>query len=55
MEQLEFAHKEISVYEQGKIIKILSDAIQAAVDGGDVNETLDRAQEQAEAILKPYN
>lgn len=54
MEQLEHAHKEISVYEQGKIIKILQDAIQAAINGGDVSEALDKAQEQAEELLKPY-
>lgn len=54
MQQLENAHKEISVYEQGKILKILSDAIQAAIDGADVDETLDQAQEQAESLLKPY-
>ncbi|WP_144462496.1 ABC transporter substrate-binding protein [Siminovitchia fortis] len=54
MQQLENAHKEISVYEQGKIIKILSDAIQAAIDGADVDKTLDQAQEQAESLLKPY-
>lgn len=54
MEQLEHAHKEISIYEQGKIIKILSDSIEAAINGDDVNETLDQAQEQAEALLEPY-
>ena len=54
MNQLEIAHKEISVYEQGKIIKILSDAIQAAINGADVNETLDKAQQQAETLLQPY-
>ncbi|BAQ10657.1 probable glycerol-3-phosphate abc transporter substrate binding protein [Bacillus sp. OxB-1] len=54
MEQLEIAHKEISVYEQGKIIKILSDAIQAAINGADVDETLDKAQQQAESLLQPY-
>lgn len=54
MEQLEHAHKEISVYEQGKIIKILQDAIQAAINGDDVSEALDKAQEQAEELLKPY-
>ncbi|RST77344.1 ABC transporter substrate-binding protein [Siminovitchia acidinfaciens] len=53
-QQLENAHKEISVYEQGKIIKILSDAIQAAIDGADVDETLEKAQKDAEALLKPY-
>ncbi|WP_339161437.1 ABC transporter substrate-binding protein [Siminovitchia sp. FSL W7-1587] len=54
MKQLENAHKEISVYEQGKIIKILSDAIQAAINGEDVDKTLDQAQEQADALLKQY-
>lgn len=54
MEQLEYAHKEFSVYEQGQIREILSDAIQAAVNGADVNETLDQAQKQAESLLQPY-
>lgn len=54
MEQLEYAHKEFSVYEQGQIVKLLSDAIQASVDGADVNETLEQAQKQAEALLEPY-
>lgn len=54
-QQLENAHKEISVYEQGKVGKILSDAIQAAIDGADVDETLEKAQKDAEALLKPYN
>ncbi|GIN89420.1 ABC transporter substrate-binding protein [Siminovitchia terrae] len=54
MKQLEKAHKEISVYEQGKIIKILSDAIQAVIGGSDVDETLEKAQKEADALLKPY-
>ncbi|HHY21225.1 MAG TPA: ABC transporter substrate-binding protein, partial [Bacilli bacterium] len=54
MQQLENAHKEISIYEQGKIIKILSDAIQAAINGADVDETLEKAQQQAETLLQPY-
>lgn len=54
MQQLEKAHKEISVYEQGKIIKILSDAIQAVIGGSDVDETLEKAQKEADALLKPY-
>ncbi|TXL66792.1 ABC transporter substrate-binding protein [Cerasibacillus terrae] len=54
MEQLEHAYKEISVYEQGKIIKLLQDAIQAAINGDDENATLDKAQEEAEVLLKPY-
>ncbi|MFD1708973.1 ABC transporter substrate-binding protein [Siminovitchia sediminis] len=54
MEQLEYAHKEISVYEQGKVLKILSDAIQAAINGADVDQTLDEAQKQAEVLLEPY-
>lgn len=54
MEQLEYAEKEISVYEQGKIQKIIHDALQAAINGADVSETLDKAQEEAEAILKAY-
>ncbi len=54
MEQLEYANKEISVYEQGKIQKIIHDALQAAINGADVSETLDKAQKDAEAILKAY-
>ncbi len=54
MQQLEKAHKEISVYDQGKIIKILSDAIQAVIGGSDVDETLEKAQKEADALLKPY-
>ena len=54
MEQIEFANKEISVYEQGKIQKIIHDALQAAINGADVNETLDKAQAEAEATLKAY-
>jgi len=54
MEQLEHAHKEFAVYEQGQVGKILSDAIQATVDGADVDETFDQAQQQAESLLEPY-
>lgn len=54
MEQLEYANKEISVYEQGKIQKIIHDALQASINGADVSETLDKAQKDAEAILKAY-
>ena len=54
MQQLEHAHKEISVYEQGKVLKILSDAIEAVINGEDVDVTLDEAQKQADAILEPY-
>lgn len=54
MEQLEYAQKEFAVYEQGKINKILTDAIQAAINGADVDKELDNAQEKAEQILKRY-
>ncbi|WP_019240905.1 MULTISPECIES: ABC transporter substrate-binding protein [Bacillus] len=54
MEQLEYAQKEFAVYEQGKINKILTDAIQAAINGADVDQELDQAQEKAEQILKKY-
>mgnify|MGYP001377247079 CR=1 FL=1 len=54
MEQLQYAEKEISVYEQGKIQKIIHDALQAAINGADVSETLDKAQAEAEQVLKAY-
>lgn len=54
MEQLQYAEKEISVYEQGKIQKIIHDALQVAINGADVSETLDKAQAEAEQVLKAY-
>jgi sn-glycerol 3-phosphate transport system substrate-binding protein len=54
-DQLEFATAELSVHENGRVYKILNDAIQAALtDAKTPEKALQGAQKQAERILKRY-
>ncbi|MCP4671736.1 MAG: ABC transporter substrate-binding protein [Desulfobacula sp.] len=54
-DQLKYATAELSVHENGRIYKILNDAIQAALTGSKTPEgALKGAQKQAERILKRY-
>ncbi len=54
-DQLKYATAELSVHENGRIYKILNDAIQAALTGAKTPEkALKDAQKQAERILKRY-
>ncbi|MBU0970613.1 MAG: extracellular solute-binding protein, partial [Proteobacteria bacterium] len=54
-DQLKYATAELSVHENGKVYKILNDAIQAALTGAKTPENaLKDAQKQAERILKRY-
>lgn len=54
-DQLKYATAELSVHENGRIYKILNDAIQAALTNAKTPEkALKDAQKQAERILKRY-
>jgi sn-glycerol 3-phosphate transport system substrate-binding protein len=54
-DQLKYATAELSVHENGRVYKILNDAIQAALTGAKTPEkALQDAQKQAERILKRY-
>jgi len=54
-DQLKYATAELSVHENGRVYKILNDAIQAALTGAKTPEkALKDAQKQAERILKRY-
>jgi sn-glycerol 3-phosphate transport system substrate-binding protein len=54
-DQLKFATAELSVHENGRVYKILNDAIQAALTNAKTPEkALKDAQKQAERILKRY-
>jgi sn-glycerol 3-phosphate transport system substrate-binding protein len=54
-DQLEYAVAELSVHENGRVYKILNDAIQAALTGAKTPEAaLDDAQKQADRILRRY-
>ena len=54
-DQLKFATAELSVHENGRVYKILNDAIQAALTGSKTPEkALKDAQKQAERVLKRY-
>jgi sn-glycerol 3-phosphate transport system substrate-binding protein len=54
-DQLKYAQAEFSVYDQGRVQKILDDAIELIMTGQkDPKTALDEAQAQAEEILKPY-
>lgn len=54
-DQLKYAVAELSVHENGRVYKILNDAIQAALTGSKTPESaLKDAQKQAERILKRY-
>lgn len=54
-DQLKHAVAELSVHENGRIYKIVNDAVQAAVTGTQTpQEALDSAQKQSERILSRY-
>jgi sn-glycerol 3-phosphate transport system substrate-binding protein len=54
-DQLKYATAELSVHENGRVYKILNDAIQAALTGAKTPAAaLEDAQKQAERILKQY-
>ncbi|MCF8077620.1 MAG: ABC transporter substrate-binding protein [Desulfotignum sp.] len=54
-DQLKYAVAELSVHENGRVYKILNDAIQAALTGSKTPEAaLEDAQKQADRILKRY-
>jgi sn-glycerol 3-phosphate transport system substrate-binding protein len=54
-EQLEYSDSELATYQNGEVQKILNDNIQSILTGErTVDEALDRAQEQAEKVLEPF-
>ena len=54
-DQLEFAHAEFSVYDQGAVQDILDTAIEAAMTGTKTpQQAMDDAQSAADAILVDY-
>ncbi|MEN8199150.1 MAG: ABC transporter substrate-binding protein [Thermodesulfobacteriota bacterium] len=54
-DQLKYATAELSVHENGRVYKILNDAIQSALTGAKSPEAaLEGAQKQAERVLKRY-
>jgi sn-glycerol 3-phosphate transport system substrate-binding protein len=54
-DQLKYATAELSVHENGRVYKILNDAIQSALTGAKTpEEALAGAQKQAERVLKRY-
>jgi sn-glycerol 3-phosphate transport system substrate-binding protein len=54
-EQLEYADSELATYQNGEVQKIFNDAIQAVLTGkSSVDESLDKAQKDAEKVLKPF-
>jgi sn-glycerol 3-phosphate transport system substrate-binding protein len=54
-DQLQHAVAELSVHENGRIYKIMNDAVQAAVTGTQTpQEALESAQKQSERILSRY-
>ncbi|KKJ76465.1 ABC transporter substrate-binding protein [Kiloniella litopenaei] len=54
-DQLEFATAELSTYQNGRVRKLLDDAIQAALTGSkSPAEALEDAQKQADRLLKRY-
>ena len=54
-EQLEFSDSELATYQNGEIQKILNDNIQSVLVGdSSVEDALNKAQEQAEKALAPF-
>jgi len=54
-DQLQYAVRELSTYERGRIYQVLNDALQAAIVGDATpQEALSGAQQRAEEILAPY-
>ncbi|GGF74095.1 ABC transporter substrate-binding protein [Paenibacillus albidus] len=55
-DQLEHAAAELSTHNNGKIVKILSDSVQAALTGGMTPaDALKKAQDEADQALAPFN
>lgn len=55
-DQLEYAAAELSTHNNGKVIKALSDPIQAVLTGSMTpEEALNKAQEEADKALAPFN
>lgn len=55
-DQLEYAAAELSTHNNGKVIKALSDPIQAVLTGSMTpEEALKKAQEEADKALAPFN
>ncbi|MUK87374.1 extracellular solute-binding protein [Ornithinibacillus sp. L9] len=54
-EQLEYSDSELATYQNGEVQKILNDNIQSILTGDrTVDEALERAQQQAEEVLEPF-
>lgn len=54
-EQLQYAEPELSTYQLNQIYEIFDSAVQSVLDGQtDVKTALNRAQQQAQAVLAPY-
>lgn len=54
-DQLQFADAELSTHENGRVTKIIEDTIQSVLTmKKPVQQALDDAQKEAEAILKPF-
>jgi len=54
-DQLEFAHSELSTYQNGQVTKLFNDNIQAALTGKtSAKEALEKSQTQADQILKNF-
>ncbi|WP_407664534.1 ABC transporter substrate-binding protein [Microvirga pudoricolor] len=54
-DQLQYAVPELSVHENGRIYKIVNDAVQAAVTGAQTpQDALESAQKQSERVLNRY-
>lgn len=54
-EQLEYAHSELATYQNGEVQKIFNDHIQSILTGqSSVDEGLEKAQEKAAEVLKPF-
>ncbi|MFD1175752.1 ABC transporter substrate-binding protein [Paenibacillus puldeungensis] len=55
-DQLEHAAAELSTHNNGKVMKILSDQVQAVLTGSTTpDEALKKAQEEADQVLAPFN
>jgi sn-glycerol 3-phosphate transport system substrate-binding protein len=54
-DQLDYAVRELSTYERGRVYEIINDALQAALVGdASPEDALRSAQEQADNVLAPY-
>ncbi|HIW32645.1 MAG TPA: ABC transporter substrate-binding protein [Candidatus Paenibacillus intestinavium] len=54
-DQLEYAHSELSTYQNGQVTKLFNDNIQAALQGDmTAKEALEKSQTQADEILKSF-